>query len=58
MTGNAVSDTFTLTISRDLLKLGENTLTLTQDPGGGSNVVVADDIEILVGDRIREYRGY
>ncbi len=58
MTGNAVSDTFTLSISRDLLKLGENTMTLSQDPGGGSNVVVAGDIEILIGDRIREYRGY
>lgn len=58
VTGNATTDTFTLTLSRDMLRAGENTITLTQDPGGGSLVVVANSIEILIGDRIREYLGY
>lgn len=58
MTGNSVSMTFTLLLERNQLRLGENTLELTQDPSGGSNVVVAHDIQILIGDRIREYRGY
>lgn len=58
MTGNSLTDTFTLHIPREILRAGENTMTLTQDPSGGSNVVVASDIQILIGQRIREYRGY
>lgn len=58
MTGNANTETFTLLIDRDALRAGENTLTFTQDPGGGSNVVVVEDAAILIGDRIREYKGY
>jgi hypothetical protein len=58
MTGNANTETFTLHIPREALRVGENTMTLTQDPGGGSNVVVMEAAQILIGDRIREYRGY
>lgn len=58
ITGNANTETFTLHIPRETLRIGENTITLTQDPSGGSNVVVAEDIAILIGERIREDRGY
>ncbi|MGM0494395.1 MAG: hypothetical protein ACQER1_15800 [Armatimonadota bacterium] len=58
ITGNANTETFTLLIPRDALRVGENTMTLTQDPSGGSNVVVVEDAAILIGERIREYKGY
>ncbi len=58
ITGNSTSATFTLLLEREQLRVGENTLELTQDPSGGSNVVLAGDIQILIGDRIKEYRGY
>jgi hypothetical protein len=58
MTGNANTETFKLLIPREMLRVGENTMTLTQDPGGGSNVVVVEDAAILIGERIREYTGY
>ncbi|MBD3293187.1 MAG: hypothetical protein GF393_09700 [Armatimonadia bacterium] len=58
MTGNANSETFKLIIPREMLRIGENAMTLTQDPGGGSNVVVVEDAAILIGERIREYKGY
>ncbi|MEA3400462.1 MAG: hypothetical protein U9R79_04380 [Armatimonadota bacterium] len=58
ITGNSTSATFTLLIDRDRLRLGENTLGLTQDPGGGSNVVVASDARILIGERIKQFKGY
>ena len=58
MTGNSNTETFALHIPREILRVGENMMTLTQDPGGGSNVVVASDIAILIGERIREYEGY
>jgi hypothetical protein len=58
MTGNAITDTFKLLLPRETLEVGENTIELTQDPGGGSNVVAVDDAAILIGDRIREDRGY
>lgn len=58
MTGNANTETFTLHIPREMLREGENTMILTQDPGGGSNVVVMEDAAILIGERIREYEGY
>lgn len=57
MTGNALTDTYVLHIPREMLRVGENTMTLTQDPSGGSLVVVANDLAILIGERIREYRG-
>lgn len=58
MTGNANTETFKLVIPREMLRVGENTMTLTQDPGGGSNVVVVEDAAIIIGERIREYKGY
>jgi len=58
VTGNAVTETFTLHIPREMLRVGENTMVLTQDPGGGSNTVAAGEMQILIGDRIREYKGY
>ena len=58
ITGNETADTFTLLLERDQLRAGENTLELTQDPGGGSAAVAAREIQILIGDRIREYKGY
>jgi len=56
--GNAVTETFTLHIPREMLRVGGNTMVLTQDPSGGSNTVVANDMAILIGDRIREFKGY
>jgi len=58
ITGNSTSATFTLLLEREQLRAGENTLELTQDPSGGSKVVLAGDIQILIGDRVKEYRGY
>lgn len=58
MTGNATTGTFTLHVERDVFRVGENTMKLTQDSGGGSLVVVANEVEILIGDRIKEYLGY
>ncbi|MGD9494711.1 MAG: hypothetical protein AB7Y46_00245 [Armatimonadota bacterium] len=58
MTGNETADTFTLLIEREQLRVGENVLELTQDPGGGSAAVAAREIQILIGDRIRQYAGY
>ncbi len=58
ITGNAATETFTLLLPREMLRDGENTMTLTQDPGGGSNVVAAKNIQILIGERIQEYKGY
>lgn len=58
MTGNSNTETFTLHIPREMLRVGENTMRLTQDPSGGSNVVAVDDIAILIGERIQEYEGY
>ncbi|HCA46307.1 MAG TPA: hypothetical protein DEP45_02790 [Armatimonadetes bacterium] len=58
VTGNATTDTFTLHIPREILRVGENTMVLTQDPSGGSNTVAAEESAILIGDRIREYKGY
>jgi len=57
-TDTATTETFTLHIPREMLRVGENAMLLTQDPSGGSNTVVAEEIAILIGDRIREYRGY
>lgn len=58
MTGNETTDTFTLLLSPEQLRAGENTLVLTQDPSGGSMAVAFGDVQLLIGDRIREYRGY
>lgn len=58
MTGNSTSRTFTLIIEREMLRAGENTITFTQDPGGGSNVVLVESLEVVIGDRIRGYEGY
>ncbi|MGC9319850.1 MAG: hypothetical protein ACP5KN_17585 [Armatimonadota bacterium] len=58
VTGNSTSATFTLPIDRGQLRVGENALHLTQDPGGGSNVVVASDAHILIGERIKQFKGY
>jgi len=58
MTGNETSDTFTLLLEPGQLRAGANTLVLTQDPGGGSMAVAFADVQILVGDRIKEYKGY
>ncbi len=58
MTGNANTRTFTLLLEREALQVGENTMVLTQDPSGGSNVVAVVDAAILIGERIREDRGY
>ena len=56
--GNAVTETFTLHIPREMLRVGENTMVLTQDASGGSNTVVASEMAILIGDRIWEFKGY
>jgi len=58
MTGNAVTTVFTLVIDRDQLVVGENRLTLEQNPAGGSNTVGVKDIELLIGERIRDFRGW
>ena len=56
--GNSVTETFTLHIPREMLRVGENTMVLTQDPSGGSLMVAASEMAILIGDRIREFKGY
>lgn len=58
MTGNETADTFTLLLEPGQVRAGTNTLVLTQDPGGGSMAVAFGDVQILIGDRIREYKGY
>ncbi len=58
MTGNETVDTFTLLLDREQLRVGENVMEFSQDPSGGSAAVAVRRIEILIGDRIREYRGY
>jgi len=58
VTGNSTTETFTILIEREMLRQGENTMTLSQDPSGGSNVVLGGPIEVLIGDRISEFRGY
>lgn len=58
MTGNAVTETFTLRLDRSQLVRGQNTLTLTQNPAGGSSTVVVKDVQVLIGTRIREFTGW
>lgn len=58
ITGNSTSDTFTLLIPREALHTGDNSIKFTQYAGGGSNVVVVESAQILIGQRIKEYRGY
>jgi len=38
--------------------VGENTLTLTQNPKGGSSNVVVRDVQALIGERIRAFVGW
>ncbi len=58
VTGDAATETFTLTLAREQLVVGENTLTLTQNPGGGSSAVQVRDVQALIGERIREFVGW
>ncbi len=58
MTGNATTETFTIHIAADQLVIGENTLVFTQNPAGGSNAVWVRDVQVLIGERIREFRGW
>ena len=58
MTGDAQTQSFTVLIDRADLRVGENTLVLTQNPEGGSSGVSVADVELLIGDRIKEFRGW
>lgn len=58
MTGNAVTEVFTMHLDRDQLVVGENSLTFTQNPAGGSTTVVVKDVQVLIGERIREFVGW
>jgi hypothetical protein len=58
LTGDGQTQTFTLLINREHLRAGENTLEVTQDPSGGSSALGVSNAELLVGTRIKEFRGW
>lgn len=58
ITGNETTDTFTLLLDPEQLRVGANTMILTHDPSGGSMAVAVGDVQVLIGARIREYKGY
>ncbi len=58
VTGDAQTQTFTLILDPTLLRVGENVMEITQDPSGGSSAMRVRDAQLLVGTRIKEFRGW
>lgn len=58
LTGDGQTQTFTLLINREHLLVGGNVLEITQDPSGGSQGMGIRGLELLVGERIKEFRGW